>query len=72
MIRLLRKVALGMAFVLSAGGATAAFVSFTEGALESDPVVVATNIVLTAPTLVTNESAIVTGFHNPESALRLS
>lgn len=47
------------------GSASAAFIRFTEGPLETDFVAVSTDLVLTAPTVVTSESALVTGLHHP-------
>lgn len=65
MTKSLRSLWVAAAVLMSCGGAFAAFIDFVEGVAESDPVAVSTNIVLTAPTLVTPESAIVTGFHHP-------
>jgi hypothetical protein len=60
------------AALLSLGGsifapssAFAASVSFIEGANETDPIVVTTNLFLTAPIVTTPETATVTGFHYP-------
>ena len=65
MIKSSRSALVAAVFLMSCSGAFAAFINFVEATLEGDPVVVATNIVLTAPSVITAESARVTGFHHP-------
>lgn len=56
---------LGLSLMLATSAASAAFIDFIEGVLETDPVIVNTNLILNAPLTVTSEYAAVAGFHHP-------
>jgi hypothetical protein len=56
---------LGFGLLMPTSTAFAAFVNFIEGPLETDPISVTTNLLLTSPIVVTPETAIVAGFHFP-------
>jgi hypothetical protein len=56
---------LGFSLLVATSSAFAATISFIEGPLETDPVAVTTNLVLTLPITVTSETAVVIGFHHP-------
>jgi hypothetical protein len=53
-----------LSVTLAPRSAHAAFITFTESTNGVDPIAVSTNLVLTAPTVATADSAIVTGFHH--------
>lgn len=59
------KIFLGLSLALATSTVFAAFITFVEGPLDTDPVVVSTNIVLLTPIVVTAESASVSGLHHP-------
>lgn len=56
---------LALSLMLATSAASAAFIDFIEGVQETDPVIVNTNLLLTAPITATSEYAAVAGFHHP-------